>query len=262
MMWKKITYDRITQWAKRNPFLVILFVIVVIFSSLLSLLDGGVRLREIYRSTVGKNSLNYEKINALATQTNIDFFSSLLGSPVFKNRLAKYIEYIYVNSDFYVQAVTNTDGKILLYAVTTRSGSFNPSLNLGLMSVDNGPFVVVLGKTTFAKIQDEPIKIEGDWGVRRLWYREKYYFGNPGLYQNYNFVLCDAGFIPDDNHFLIDVKTEYKDREPSPRMKLFRETSYVNTFSVSAPFSDIDDEIAICPDLDQVRLLNKKSGPS
>ena len=257
---EKITLDRIEQWARRNPALVMLCIVVIISSSVVSLLDGGARLREVYRHTLGRNSRNYENIEALATETHIDYFSSLLGPPVFKNRHGTYREHIFVNPNFYVQAVTNTDGTVLLYSVTTRSRRFNPRLNLGIMESNGETFIVVLGKTTFAKIRGEPIKIEGSVGARRMSYREKYYFGNPGLYQNYNFVLCDAGNVPDGEVNPGDVKYESMDgidtqKLPS-RLMRFRETCPINTFSVSAPHSDIDDKIpAIGPDYDQVRVL-------
>lgn len=136
-----------------------------------------------------------------------------MGAPVFKNQLGKYIEYIFVNPDYYVQAVTNANGKVLLYSVTTRSDSFNPEFNLGVMQEDRKPFVVVLGKTTFGRIQGDPTQITGGFSNRRQSYREMYYFGNPGLYQNFNLALCDAGNMPDVEGCLLDVDLEYKPSE-------------------------------------------------
>jgi hypothetical protein len=43
----KISFDRIEKWARKNPILVILSVAIIISSSIVSLIDGGARLKEI-----------------------------------------------------------------------------------------------------------------------------------------------------------------------------------------------------------------------
>jgi hypothetical protein len=209
---------------------------------------------------LGDNAVQYKKIQSLATDTQIDYFSSILGSPAFKNPEGTNFEYIFVETKFYVQAIAEAGGKVLLYSVTTRSSNFRPTLDLGLVK-DGKNFVVVLGKTKFSELEDKPIKIYWDQGARRTWYWEKYYFGNPQYYQNYDFAYSDAGYphceetVPVD---MIGLHDKVDLTKLPPEIKHFRDVCVINTFSVSAPFSDIDDDVgSIGPDYDQVRLLMK-----
>jgi hypothetical protein len=218
--------------------------------------------------TFGDNSINYAKIQSLATETQIDYFSAVLGAPAFKNHdYTNYFEYIFVHPKYYVQALTDTDNKVLLYSVTTRVSGFNPTFRIGGIDATTGKeFEVVLGKTKFDELPFKPIKLDGDQGARRSYYREKYYFGNPGFYQNYDFAYNDSGYpkcqevvpydiIPDDESL------DGKDTDKLPvALKHFRSVCVVNTFSVSTftagPKEDVDNQISdIGPDYDQVRVL-------
>jgi len=136
---------------------------------------------------------NYTNLNHLATEVQINYFKKYLGDPVFinysKDRSQK--EYIFVDKDYYVQAITNSDDKVLSYAVTTRAKNFNPSYN-------DGTVKTLLGKSTFAdlnKNSSSPIVCYGFLGnTTPSFYFEQYAYGNPGNYQTYLYGINDAGY--------------------------------------------------------------------
>ena len=133
----------------------------------------------------------YENINALATEVQIDYFKKYLGDPVFINYSEDRTqqEYVFVDGDFFVQAVTNFDGKVLAYAVTTRNSDFNPVLKLP-------NFEIVLGVSKIGDIGRIPNKscygfIPANGGAA---YYEEYYFGRPGMYQAYFLGVNSVGY--------------------------------------------------------------------
>lgn len=259
---KKLSLDRVEKWARSNPALVLLAIMLVVISSLVTIFDGGTKLREMYVKTFGSNEAKYAKLRTLATETQIDFFSSALGAPAFKNRQSNYVEHIFIDSQFYVQAITDEDGKVLMFSVTTRSKSFNPTLDLGELEVDGQPFVVTLGKTKFSDLDDIPRKIEAYTWNRGMSYREKYYFGNPGLYQNFDFVSCEAGYRPEINihlgEFVLAAQEGIEIKSLATNVAEFRRACVINTYTITAPLLDVDDEISeLGPSYDQVRLIKE-----
>jgi hypothetical protein len=155
----KISSDRVEKWARRNPVLVIVSITIIILSSIVSLIDGGARLKLLYMDTFGDNSANYAKIQSLATGTQVDYFSAILGAPEFKNHeLTNYFEYIFVHPKYYVQAITDPENKVLLYSITTRVSGFNPAFGIGGKDSNGKEFSVVLGKTKFSELPYNPKK--------------------------------------------------------------------------------------------------------
>ena len=134
----------------------------------------------------------YEVLGKLSADVQISFFGQLLGN-------AKYInfsedetrkEYLFVDSEFYVQAITDSNDKVLSYAVTSKSESFNPSILVSNVSV-------VLYKTSFADISkefapEECILFLGN--TAPSYYFEYYNLGNPSRYQSYLIGINDSAF--------------------------------------------------------------------
>ncbi len=229
---------------------------------MLTLFDGGQKLYRYYIETIKyKENLN-TRISSLSAGLDIDYFTEMIDfRPAFKNQYDNYQEYIYVHELFYIQAITDQNNKVLMYSVTTRDYSFNPKLVLDEMSQDNKKFVVILGQSTFGDVEDYlPESISAGYGARRAWYHEKYYFGNPGLYQNYIIAYNDAGVgsIEDFTILSFDTLDQYNRTEASisPDIKKIRNHIIVNTYSIGNQLGiDGFSAFQFGPDLDQVRLL-------
>lgn len=167
-----------------------------------------------------------------------------------------------------MQALTDLEGTVLAYSVTTRDKNFNPAITIWT----DKEIKIELGKTKFIELK-EPNQITSYMGVHNFYYSEHYYFGNPGLYQSYYFTLSETGYMGDvsfdspEYYDKIDFDLEFDDSNarkdiirPTDRDVIkFRENSIINTFTVTAPLGDFDGEVfkdvRFGPDLNQVRVM-------
>lgn len=254
-------YDLLKQLRRTTP-VVILLLIVGGVTMLGSFYEDGSLALYVFNKTFRYKSMLMEEIASLAASVHIGYFTERLGSPVFVNTSdAGAKEYVFVNKYFYVQAITDTEGQVQRYAVTTRDKEFNPSFKL----FDGQE--IVLGKSHFSDI--ECGKITSLWGAHDFHYDEEFYFGNPGNYQSFFFALNESGYPgiehEDDDNFAFPIEIE--STKPScddGAVQKFRKKAIINTYAVTAPyvgFSEESDEEAtslgfgIGPNYNQVRIL-------
>jgi hypothetical protein len=89
----------------------------------------------------------YKALGRLTPNVQLEHFNAVLGmSPT----TSSGNEHLYVHTRFYVQAVTNDSGVVLMYAVTTRQREFNPPLWGGLLRLHEQ--AASLGKNPYADI--------------------------------------------------------------------------------------------------------------
>lgn len=241
--------------------------------------QGTVGLLRLYRATFGRMQVAYRKLGKLAPDVTHDYFSSVLGAPVFRRASYGHTEFVYVDRYFYVQAWVDDIDVVTFYTVTSRSKRFHPSIwndaASWVLFKDQGR-KLKLGKFTFSEIPEwSPSGITGHVGARRYSYAETYYFGNPGHYQTYVLGFTDAGVaykftnpltaMPD---YRVHLGTflEAADDEAvesyvrQSHVEEFRRTARPNLFGVTSPHFnfEVHDEagqIPIGPDADRVRLL-------
>lgn len=229
-----------------KPAKILLILFILIFS--IVMIITGFNLLQLTKKKNTTTVTNIDKnkiIEQLTTETQISYLKNLLNDPVFINYSEdrKTKEHIFVDKDFYVQIITNTDDKVLSYAVTAR----NKSITLGINS--RGKEEGSLGDKTIAEISDDQYKplecyafLSG--ATANSYYFEKYYFGNPGHYQNYLYGFNDAGYfsISNENFFLstnIYLESGRADCKKIPAE--FRKSLLINTYMVIAPFVDFND---------------------
>lgn len=129
----------------------------------------------------------YEVLNKLSVQVQINYFTNLLGSPYYINSVENHEakEHVYVDEDYYVQAITNLNDKVYSYAITSRKKDFNPTFDMSNL------FKVSLNKTPFTEwrvdpYREYPLSCYFFLGAHDpIYYFEYEYFGNPGLYHSY-----------------------------------------------------------------------------
>ncbi|MDO8565189.1 MAG: hypothetical protein Q7R67_00995 [bacterium] len=206
-------------------------------------------------------------ISSLAIGTNIEYFKNLLGNPTFINTIENYTENIFINPYFYTQVFTNSDGKVVMYSITTRKDDFNPALSIGWSSVPSWvpirlrrffykDSVIALGKARFSEL-GEPENIYkrgGEHFAPLNYYSEQHYFGRSGSYLNYAFSISDnsAVFNNIPLYFYENVP------ENTQELKRFRETNIFNTYTVigSVEWNEIEKyEIEFGPKEPQLNLL-------
>ncbi len=255
----------------------------------------GGALRGWWRRTVGRRADRYARLKRLGTGAHLTFFEAVLGEPPAISRTvinANYLEYvssadldydamrpgetqtrlvskpfgvaIFIDRDYYVQAITDTDGTVVAFSVTTRSRRFRPDY---VPHHEPGPIErwrhkrswgtryrplvkVTLGKTTFADLDpDDPDAFAGPrlrlkLGAHNFAYSEITYMGNPGFYQSFAWTSSDASEHAakwGDTVGLYDEIGTGHDEWPyaggpdwadMPRMQRFRRETAITTFTV------------------------------
>lgn len=254
-----IYLHQILEQIKASPWFVLLGIFLVLLSAVITISTGISILIRFYKSTLGYKSVSRNNLSRLAAGVSIDYFKSILGPHVFQKTVDDRREHVFVDKYFYVQAITNADGSVLTFSVTSRIRRFNPALTLGPYSLTGEVVRVRLGKTRFAEIDllAKPSKLFCALGARRFCYYEEYYFGNPGNYQAFIFAINDAGYR---NHPFISGKTA-----PSldnPQVQEFRREAIINTYTITAPFvsSENLEGFRVGADYDQVRIVDGYAG--
>jgi hypothetical protein len=194
---------------------------------------------------------------SLAAGVQIDHFTELLGSASFKHHVDQYVDYSFVRRLFYVQAVSDHNGRVVLFTITTRSKHFTPRLGF---TGGHPTLSIRLGKTHFADAASASASYHAFLGARRFDYWESHYFGYPGRYQSYFLGLSDAGFLRANSRvdLLRSLSTpSLPDFERPGNLTTFRETAAVNSYGETAPHVDADVMFKLVGvDKDRVRVVN------
>ena len=203
-----------------------------------------------YRRTLGRRKHAYDRLARLGTGAHLSFFESVLGEPpairqtvvesdyreivtsddprfdrqlalesdpdyaashdVFEER--SFLRSFFVDRDFFVQTITDADGAVLAFSVTTRSRKFTPTFEwppgIGWRArrrfsrvwgeTYRPLFHVRLGRTRFSDFGDEE---RDDFagprsrvaiGAHNYAYSEFQAPGNPGGYQTFVFTASDV----------------------------------------------------------------------
>lgn len=184
------------------------------------------------------NQEKYDKLNKLATEVQIDYFTKLLSDPIFINKSEDelYIEHIFVNEDYYVQAITDDNEKVMAFTVLSRKKDFNPTLDYS-----GGEYTLLKNSLTDVRKNGSPencnlnIPASGPFS-----YYEDYYYGRPGLYQTYRVGNAQAGYFDQENSKidfskLIEIRnksTNPEDFDCSLLEENFLDNMYINAIMV------------------------------
>ncbi|GEM_PF-1599866 len=279
---------KVIENIERSPTKLFIGLLVFLISSSIIIINGASFAWNLYHQNVQWKQRSYELIGSLAADVNVGYFESKLGRAAFINVAdkANKKEYVFVNENYYVDAITDKNGRILMYSVTIRNKNFNPT------SPDEK---IVLGKSRFIDLVNdeffgEPIEVISWLGAHDGFYTEGYYWGNPMNYQIYYYSNSDAGFNNYDNSGYVVNPNYFPDYIENGRPKTFamlmdeevsgagpeykkngeimefrkRNTNIINTYTVTAPFITIgemadyfkerDSFYFLGPDKNQVRL--------
>src|SRR6266496_35792 len=140
-----------------------------------------------------------DKGEKLVPEVDISLYQDAFGKPTFINHQPfstnpnyerrKFVEYVFVDEYFYLDAIADLQGKVLYFAVTIRDQSFNPTFKKQV-------FQIQLGRSTYSDIPGRPQAAQGCFGANWFAYYETRYFGRPGAYQEFGFGLNTAGYYP------------------------------------------------------------------
>lgn len=132
----------------------------------------------------------YNNLSHLAITVQVDYLKKYIGDPVvinyYENKKEK--EYIFIDPDYYIQVITDSYDKVLLFTITTRKGDFNPTFKIRSL-------IIQLGKTTYYNQGRKPSNCYSFAGnTAPSYYYEEYMGDNLTSYQNYSLGYNDAGY--------------------------------------------------------------------
>ncbi len=179
---------RALLWIKLiPPFFQFLASVVTILGLVIVILNFH-EFNVLYQKTVKTDNYWQGILSSLNVEADIGIFREKLGSPTIVNDQTNDEKtYVFINSKFYVDVLTDKVGKVIIYTVTTRDKTFNPTLGTYI-------YKVTLGKTTFQNLQDQPFATGLSIGFHDYYYEEFFYYGNPGNYLTYVYSINDSGY--------------------------------------------------------------------
>ena len=199
----------------------------------------------------------YRAISKLSVETSIDSFRSLLPNGKWATHpKGKYLEHIFEHERFYVQALTERSGRVVMYSVTTRDKGFNPAFKWNNLDV-------VLGQTKLGDIADTPQLAKGILTVRmRFYYWEARWLNSPPILQYFLVGINEAGY---SNYKTIGgeifnegfdwVKGDGSNVLPSEILS-FRKHATINVYGVTSPYWHVgqmeDNRIWLGPDFHEL----------
>jgi hypothetical protein len=227
----------------------------------------------------------YAKLRSLHAGYTFGRFKAELGAPVFSRRNARFHlrEDTFRGHGYWVQTVTQADGTVLSYAVTSCDPDFRPKFVI----TGSGPSSrepdanVVLNDSTFRGVLgrqlDPEVRAHYFLGATAdTYFYDEFYGANPGFYQTYVWGLNDA--CPSFGQELDRVarKVGYPKLKPRPGTSYgtsyngpvaksgdwamrFRGVARVNTYMETAPvasYNDINRAFHVGVD----RLLTRTTG--
>lgn len=250
-----------------------------------------------YRRTVGRRHDLSMRIARLGTGAQLDFFTAVLGEPPAMRRSVTWKatkfddrglghkidnvghESVYWTRLAYVQTLTDADGTVIAFSVTTRHWRFRPRFqcpggsalpptwwdrNVRRRSYHYVPgFNIRLGKSRLVGL-GEIEQAGATRGARRVNYWERHYYGNPGHYQTYIFAVSDAG-IDTPNAPMQGLFAERPDPRwncdggvlPGEEVDAYRRLARINTICILGPALIAEDyPLTIGADADAVRTLD------
>jgi len=266
-----------------------------------ALLVVGASVRSGYRKTLGRRRERYRRLARLGTGAHLSFFVSVLGEPpAIRHTIRKadsrtyvasddprfdpalagpdasgheivetrvYTESVFIDRDYYVQAISDDDDTVLAFSVTTRTRRFHPVYRMPVppswierkrLKREFGyryvPLLrVTLGRSRFADGDSkDPDRFAGphlrlQLGAHNWTYSEYRSFGNPGYYQTFVLTASDVAARLAVGQFH-DVQreiggNEWPDPDPTkyagqptweemPATQEFRRSTVITTYTV------------------------------
>lgn len=226
------------------------------------LVDLGFRVDHWWRHTHEWRSVEYSKLEGLQAGFAISRFNGVLGQPLFRRPVSQmsphpfgprhpryrgWTESTFVGRDYWVQAVADATGSVVVYAVTSCDSSFTPTFR-----APYGAFSVKLRVSTFddvvpwRKAQDLFAEAYDSGATGNNFILEFLSGGNPLDYKSFAWGVNDAC----GDWFAADGRSRYSPKLPSPTPGLldyvgrtvrggpammgFRKATTVNTYAEAA----------------------------
>jgi hypothetical protein len=238
-------------------------VAVGVVGGLLTFRAGAAVVTSVWRRTVGRGRVARRKVERLCANCDIGVYDAVLGAPTIKRSQVDetsgtlFTERIYVDPYFYVQAITDPDGRVVRFAVTVRAAGYHPRFRIP------GWVAIRVGRSSFADaVEGAPVSIDLLVGANWAQYVEKHHLGRPGRYQEVWLALREAGWAHDlHSDALMQLNQEHLEIQRTggianpPSLREFRAGHRPNTYGETAPLVGGDLPFEFGAAIDDVRVL-------
>ncbi|MBX7111119.1 MAG: toll/interleukin-1 receptor domain-containing protein [Dehalococcoidia bacterium] len=195
----------------------------------------------------------YGKLKKLHAGPQVNYFLEVLGNERFRTPYQShpsepFLEYVWVDPQFYVQAAVNSFGSVLLFTVTSRSLTFTPVFEM-VPEPSTPSRSIRLCQDSFEALDPEPPRrgaFFASMGARLFGYWEARYYGNPGNYQTFILGVNQAGALTEDdvsNPFgpqLLVLQNPETDESAAREALQTVRRHMPNTFGATAPYITLD----------------------
>lgn len=120
--------------------------VAAVVGALVVIADAGLGVRDRWQREFNWREPAYRKLTSLHAGFSIRRFEQVLGTPVFERVKGKFREQTFRGRDYWVQAVSNAQGSVFLYSVTSCDPEFRPTFK-----VTGLPRPVTLQKSTYSQ---------------------------------------------------------------------------------------------------------------
>jgi hypothetical protein len=243
--------ERVVGWVRRKPLVVFLLFAALLASSIASLVDYGMRATDTIQDALRMKQREYDLLTDLKAGFTIQKFEETLGAPIFRRPLddRRWTESTFQGDSYWVQAVSDRDGVVALYSVTSCDTGFAPTF-------DFPGGTVTLNVSTMASVGSPIGAAEARYFLSGATANSNFvdiaYGGNPGNYKTYAWGINDAcfswqrysrdlfraGVLP-----FSDTTHEFSGSPGRGGTSLlrFRHRAVVNLYAETAPFIELDD---------------------
>lgn len=209
-------------------------------------------IRQGWARSLGRAIHAKRTLERLTPACGLEHFTSKLGEPRTRRREGEYIEWLWIDDLYYVQAIAAVDDEdsVTRFAVTSRRTWFRPTLR-----ITNHEYK--LHHTTFEEVSpDQPSWINAQVGANRFGFSQATYLANPGHYQTVIVAMNDAAPTRRSGDITALPSGRYGSDDPLPAsIEPYRATTMINTYSVTAPLTDAEDPFPIGPDKRTTRIF-------
>lgn len=190
------TLDRIHSRLKRSPAGSLLVLVAAVIGATTTVIGTGIGIDRWYDDRYRADDRTEDMLESLRANVVVEEFDDKLGRPRISTpeESGESTQHIYGGDGYWVQAVADTNGVVVRFAVTVCDPDLHPTWDLPGRNVDEQPLRLVLRNTAVGEFGTEASGWQ--WSIftatANKFVYATYGGGNPTNYQTYSWGWNDA----------------------------------------------------------------------
>jgi hypothetical protein len=256
--------ERLDARSKRSVVVVAIVLLAVVITSVAGVVKVVTNVVHALEPGADWRPAEYRRLTGLKAGYTIAKFYEVLGTPLFSRPAGRGLtESTFRGRAYWVQTISNAEGTVTIYAVTSCSADFNPRF---IVPLAGKPLAsVTLNRTVSANVlptRDQGsirADYQGPSATRDIYFYDTWYGANPGYYKSFAWGVNDAcpgwyrGYLARSHkHFFPDYGLGHfhgRVLDGGPSVARFRASVPVDTYAETAPLASVF-ELRPVPHLD------------